>query len=190
MHHKPWKNMAFALGRCLVAALMLQLTGMSWAQSATASVVATVKPNATTTTVTATAPPKGPHQVEPFDTATMAAWRSTVTRPTWVVFTATWCAVCPAVIAEMNQVARQHPRRPRVWAVVIDVAPGEDDARLLSHDYLRLSDRLLAFDGIPTAIRYTVDPAWRGSVPHVALMDKGSAPRLFSGKPPMADLMR
>lgn len=183
MHPEPWKNMAFAVGRCLVAALALQLARMSHAQSATAT--ATVKSNATVT-----APRQGPQQVEPFDTATMAAWRSTVTRPTWVVFTATWCAVCPAVVAEMNQVARQHPRKPLVWAVVIDVAPGEDDARLLSRDYLRQSDRLLAFDGIPTAIRYTVDPAWRGSVPHVALMDKGSAPRLFSGRPPMADLMR
>ena len=173
MFPEPWKSCVSAMGRCLVSALLLDITGMSYAQTAVIK-----------------ATHRGPHQVEPFDTATMAAWRSTITQPTWVVFTATWCAVCPAAIADIQQVARQHPRRPRVWVVVIDVAPGDDDARLLSQEHLRQSDRLLAFDGISTAIRYAVDPAWRGSVPHVALMDKGGALRLFSGKPPTADLMR
>lgn len=168
-----WKRVAQAMGRGLVAALLLHIAGASHAHTAVAP-----------------GPRSGPHQVEPFDAATMATWRTTLTRPTWVVFTATWCAVCPAVIADIQRVAHEHPRRPRVWAVVIDVAPGDDDARLLSHEYLRHTDRLLAFDGIPAAIRHGVDPSWRGSVPHVALMEPGGRVRLYRGKPPLGDLMR
>ena len=132
-----------------------------------------------------------PSQLEPFEVGTFSQWRSSLKRPTWVVFTATWCATCPAVVSDLIRAARQHPQQPVVWAVLIDVAPGEEDARFWSrHAHLRGADRVLGFEGIPQAIRYAVDPGWRGTVPHVALLEPGGRMALFSGQPPASALKR
>lgn len=132
--------------------------------------------------------PSAPLAVEAFDGQVFSLWRSSVRRPTWVAFTATWCAVCPAVIADLQRAARAHPHKPEVWTVVVDVAPGDDDARLLREPHLRQSDRLYAFDGMAQAIRHAVDPSWRGAVPFVALLDAGGAVRTYTGRPPDRDL--
>ena len=128
--------------------------------------------------------------VEPFEADTLSAWRTTLQRPAWVIFTATWCAVCPSVVDDLRRTARQHPAKPSVWVVVTDVAPGDDDARLLGTPHLRAADRLLAFEGQPPAIRYAVDPSWRGAVPYVVLMDKGGSVRKFTGRPSNRELQR
>lgn len=129
-----------------------------------------------------------PAAVESFDPHTFSNWRTVVRRPTWVVFTATWCAVCPAVISDLTTAAQQHPRKPLVWAVVIDAAPGEDDTALLGQVHLRRADRILAFDGPAQALRYSVDPGWRGAVPFVAVLSPKVPARFFLGKPPDAVL--
>lgn len=126
--------------------------------------------------------------IEPFGPKTLNTWRSTVQRPTWVVFTATWCGVCPSVVADLTRTARQHPAQPRVWAVVINRAPGEDDASLLNEPHLRTADQVWAFDGVAQRIRHSVNPQWRGEVPYVGLMNPGGSVRWYTGMPPPRDL--
>lgn len=127
-----------------------------------------------------------PRVVEPFDAATWQRFKDDARlrgRPRLVVFSATWCAVCPGVVERLAQ----EPRRRRAGAdlvvVMIDVAPGEADASLLGAGHHALADRLLAFDGPAPALRRAVDPGWRGVVPHVAWLAPGQPPRFSQGMP-------
>jgi thiol-disulfide isomerase/thioredoxin len=105
-----------------------------------------------------------------------------------VIFSATWCPNCPAVIEDLALDVREHGFKAQLLAVVIDVAPGEQDAGLMGHAPYRLMDRLLAFSGQAPALRHSVDPTWRGATPFVALLSPGRAPRLVTGAPGEEDL--
>jgi thiol-disulfide isomerase/thioredoxin len=129
-----------------------------------------------------------PARVEPFDGRTWRALQAGLRTPTLVVFSATWCPNCPAVIEDLAQEVREHGFKAQLLAVVIDVAPGEQDAGLMGHSYYRLMDRLLAFSGQAPALRHSVDPTWRGATPFVALLSPGQAPRLVTGAPGEEDL--
>lgn len=136
---------------------------------------------------------RGPARgVEPFTAATWAALKSGVSAPTVVVFTSTDCAHCPAVLERLAAERRGHRApagaRPQLVAVVMDVAPGVADAELLARPYLRACDRLLAFDGPATALRFAVNPAWRGVTPYLAVLRPGLPPRWVTGPPSPADL--
>lgn len=129
-----------------------------------------------------------PRTVEAFGPETWKPLRSQIKQPTAVVFTATWCATCPAVMEGLAAQIRQRKLEAPLWVVVIDVAPGEDDAALLRHEHYGRADRLFAFDGREVVLRDRVDPNWRGGVPYVALLAPGAAPRMSLGLPAEAEL--
>lgn len=127
-------------------------------------------------------------QVEPFSLSTWSQLSRAATRPTVVVFSTTDCSHCPAVMQALHaHVVRQQLRAPLV-AVVMDVAPGEDDAGLLANPHYASAQRLLAFDGQPAALRHAVNPSWRGVTPYVALLRPGAAPTFSLGVPSDAQL--
>jgi thiol-disulfide isomerase/thioredoxin len=129
-----------------------------------------------------------PRQVEPFDARTWKSLQASLKEPTVVVFSATWCPNCPAVIEDLVQDVRQRKRKASVLAVVMDVAPGESDAALLRHAHYRVTDRLFAFSGQAPALRYGVDPAWRGATPYVVFLSPGAPARVVVGPPTEEDL--
>ncbi len=135
--------------------------------------------------VAAAAPPRA---VETFDAAGWAALRDDPRRPAIVVFTATDCAHCPAVIEALSRDPRLRRSGGRLVAVVMDVAPGESDAVLLRSPHYRRADRLLAFSGQAPALRHAVNPAWRGVTPYLALLRPGEAPAWVTGPPAPGDL--
>lgn len=127
-------------------------------------------------------------RVEPFDLSTWPQLARTSQRPTVVVFSTTDCSHCPAVLKDLHaHRARQKLQAPLV-AVVMDVAPGGDDAGLLANPHYASAQRLLAFDGQPAALRHAVNPSWRGVTPYVALLRPGAAPTFALGMPSEAQL--
>jgi hypothetical protein len=126
------------------------------------------------------APPK----IEGFDVQAWNALLASTGKPTAVVFTTTDCAYCPGVLRQLSDEIRQRRLDATLVAVVMDVGPGEDDARLLSDPHHRDVDRLLAFSGQAAALRHAVNPAWRGVTPYIAFLAKGTAPRWVTGPPP------
>ena len=124
-----------------------------------------------------------PGKVESFDAQTWPALQSSMTQPTVVVFTTTDCAYCPGVLKQLSDEIRKRKLDATLVAVVMDVAPGEDDAGLLNDPHHRGVDRLLAFSGQAAALRHGVNPAWRGVTPYVAFLAKGVPPRWVTGPP-------
>lgn len=175
---KPWfpEFTARAHARVLVGALAVA-PAPAWAIAVT--LMALLAPLA------AGAAPRG---VEAFDAGQWRALQATLKQPTVVVFSATWCPNCPAVIEELAQDLRERGLAAPLLVVVMDVAPGEADAKLLRQTHYRVADRLFAFAGPAPALRYGVDPAWRGVTPFVALLKPGAPPRLVSGPPADEDL--
>jgi thiol-disulfide isomerase/thioredoxin len=130
-----------------------------------------------------------PARVETFDVRTWQALRTGVKQPTVVVFSATWCPNCPAVIEDLAQDIRERPlKSARLLAVVMDVGPGDQDAALLRHPHYAVTDRLFAFAGQAPALRYAVDPGWRGATPFVVFLAPGKPPRFVTGPPTEGDL--
>ena len=83
-----------------------------------------------------------PRAVEVFDRPAWAALQARLTAPAIVVFTATYCAHCPVVIAQLAQDKRRLLPSAQLIAVVMDAVPGDDDARLLRDPHHRQLDRL------------------------------------------------
>jgi cytochrome c biogenesis protein CcmG, thiol:disulfide interchange protein DsbE len=85
---------------------------------------------------------------------------------------ATWCAPCRAELAELDAVARAHPGRVAVFAVLAERRP---DPRLLA--------RQVAAMRIPVATRLSAGaadyPLIRGGVPTTYVLDRTGA-RAFS----------
>jgi thiol-disulfide isomerase/thioredoxin len=129
-----------------------------------------------------------PARVESFDIRSWKTLQAAAKTPTAVVFSATWCPNCPAVIEDLGHDIREQPVNARLLAVVTDVAPGENDAGLMRHAHYSLVDRLFAFSGQAPALRYSVDPAWRGATPFVVLLAPNRPPRMVTGPPSETDL--
>jgi len=124
--------------------------------------------------------------VELLAAATWQRLRESLPRPAIVVFTATWCPHCPAVLADLTAVARV--RAAPLVAVVLD---GAAVAGLSSALPYRHADRLFVVEGDETALRHAVDPRWRGVLPYVALLGAdGSAPVFVAGMPSVGLLSR
>jgi hypothetical protein len=121
--------------------------------------------------------------VEAFDAKGWAALQAPSTKGAAIVFTTTDCAYCPGVLRQLSQEIRQRGIDAQLVAVVMDAAPGDDDARLLSDPHHRGVDRLFAFSGQAAALRYGVNPAWRGVTPYTALMVRGAPPTWVTGPP-------
>ena len=124
-----------------------------------------------------------PVRVETFDARTWQALQGSLTARTAVVFTTTDCAYCPGVLRQLADEIRKRRLDATLVAVVMDVAPGEVDAQLLDDPHHRGVDRLLAFSGQAPALRHSVNPAWRGVTPYIALLVPGAAPKWVTGPP-------
>lgn len=125
-------------------------------------------------------------RVEAFDTRTWAALQAGLKGPAAVVFTTTDCTHCPVVIRQLGGQLSQG--RATLMAVVMDQAPGDDDAGLLADAHYAPAQRLLAFDGQAPLIRHGIDPRWRGVTPFVVLLAPGLPPRTVTGPPSAEDV--
>ena len=121
-----------------------------------------------------------PPTVESFDATTWKHLQQELPRPAVVVFTATYCASCPALLAHMAKQLQERGIKTPIVAVVIDEA---DKHELLTSEHYRLASRLFLFDGNEVALRYEVDPRWRGITPYVALMPAHGKSVFVSGTP-------
>lgn len=126
--------------------------------------------------------------VEPFGEDSWVNLQTQLKQPAAVVFTTTDCAHCPAVIQSLATTIRHQHLKAGLWVVVMDQAPGEDDAALLADNHYRAAHRLLAFDGQAARLRHGVDPGWRGMTPYVVLLAPGQTARAVVGPPAAADV--
>jgi hypothetical protein len=131
----------------------------------------------------ATAAGAAPVAVEPFDGATWQALQAGMTKPAAVVFTATYCAVCPAALETMRRELRARRPDATLIAVVIDAAPG--DPALARHAHYRAADRVYAFAAPAAQVQHAVNPRWRGITPSVALLAPGARLAWSTGVPPV-----
>ncbi len=104
-------------------------------------------------------------------------------RPAVVVFTATRCAVCPRVIATLQQTLRVRGVTAPVVAVVMDGRAAEP-----LPVYLQEVDRMVLLDADEAVLRYRVDPHWRGVLPYVALLGEAGEVSFVAGAPSPAQI--
>jgi hypothetical protein len=131
-----------------------------------------------------------PRAVEAFDPGTWATLQADKALPSVVVFTTTDCAHCPAVIEQLAGELRQRRLGATLVAVVMDQAPGEDDAALLADTHYQAAHRVLAFAAPAAALRHQVQPRWRGVTPFVAFINPPAATLTVAGPPPAEMLQR
>jgi thiol-disulfide isomerase/thioredoxin len=123
-----------------------------------------------------------PELVKSFDKSTWTQMTHAPSRPSVVVFTTTDCSFCPDVIDALAKDVRQQGKaRANLFVVVMDGA-GQSSALLKNAHYRRV-DGLYAFNGQDLALRYSVNPDWRGLTPYVAMIPKHGAPQFVTGRP-------
>lgn len=122
----------------------------------------------------------GPVKVERFDSKTWTQLQNDLPRPSVVVFTATYCSNCPALIDRIVQKLAKQGLKRDIVAVVVDEATPQE--LLASHHY-NAATRLFAFDGNEATLRYAVDPRWRGVTPYVALLSAPDKVVFIAGSP-------
>jgi thiol-disulfide isomerase/thioredoxin len=135
----------------------------------------------------AAAPPK----VESFDGTAWERLQRDSPRPSAIVFTATYCANCPAVIAKLSETLQRHGAKSEVVAVVIDEAAIDGEAgrrELLDSVHYKHASRLFMFSGNEAALRYRVDPRWRGVTPYIALLGADGKITFSTGAPSDAQM--
>jgi hypothetical protein len=123
----------------------------------------------------------------PFDAQ---RWTSLVREPgpAVVVFTTTDCAYCPEAIEQVRRLTRGAQPPVRLDVVVMD---GADQADTFAGEPpYHLADRLFVFDGQPVRVRRSVNPAWFGQTPYLAILAGDGTARFVSGSPTAADLHR
>ena len=128
-----------------------------------------------------------PQSVQPFDANTWSKLKQSQQMPSVVIFSTTDCTHCPRVIDEMAMALRNAKIKARLIVVVMDGA-GHENALRKNRHYRDARD-LYVFDGDEVALRYSVNPEWRGLTPYVALLPVKGEARFHSGSPP-ADAVR
>ncbi len=126
--------------------------------------------------------------IEPFTTSTWATLQARIRKPTVVMFSATYCPNCPEVMTDLARDIQSRKFKATLAAVVMDIAPEEGRPALRKYPHYALAQRLFAFDGQAPAIRYSVDPAWRGTTPYVVFLVPGQPPVAVTGPPAPSDL--
>lgn len=121
-----------------------------------------------------------PGVVERFDAQTWARLQKELPRPSVVVFTATYCANCPAVIESVAQRLTIKKLKREVVAVVVDES---DPQELLKSPHYQLATRLFAFDDSEATLRFGVNPRWRGETPYLALLSENGDVIFVLGTP-------
>lgn len=129
-----------------------------------------------------------PRVGEVFNSETWAQWQTDLPRPTIVVFSTTDCVHCPDALERLYQ---RKGASAGLIAVVMDgleaVPAGYKSTR-----YSR-ADRMFIFHGDEMRIRYTINPAWRGETPYIAVLGKKGGVEFFMGAPgdkPLARALR
>jgi hypothetical protein len=117
-------------------------------------------------------------KIEKFDARTWAQMQDQ-SRPGIVVFSATYCATCPMVLEDLLAQRSKSAKKIPIYVVMLDGSPKASPTK---GPYGK-ADRFFVFDGNEQAIRYSVDPQWRGVTPYVALMVPGSKPVFVAGAP-------
>lgn len=119
-------------------------------------------------------------RLEDFTTSTWAQWQKELPRPAIVVFSTTYCPTCPEVFADLAATVKKAGTGVPVIAVVMD-ADGKREVPHLKH--YGHADRIFVFRGQEAALRFSVNPQWRGVTPYVALFGASGAPSLVAGRP-------
>ena len=126
-----------------------------------------------------------PNKVERFDAKIWTQLQKELPRPAVVVFTATYCSNCPALIEHMAQTLSKRGLKKNIVAVVIDAAPPQE---LLASPHYKVASRLFSFEGNEAALRYAVDPRWRSVTPYVALLGEENKVFFVAGTPSDAQI--
>lgn len=127
-----------------------------------------------------------PGAVRDFDRATWQQMKQALPRPGVVVFTTTDCVYCPDVIEALAKDLKKGKSKAHLAVVVMDGA--EQPEAVKADRHYRKADALYAFDGQAMAIRYAVNPDWRGMTPYVAMLPRTGDPKFFTGRPPAAEI--
>jgi thiol-disulfide isomerase/thioredoxin len=135
--------------------------------------------------IAATAVRASPSSVERFDVAAWEHLQQELPRPSAVVFTATYCVSCPAVLEKVSLTLKQKRIRSDLVAVVIDEASSQE---LLSSGHYDHASRLFLFEGNEAALRYQVDRRWRGVTPYTVLLSANGKAVFVAGIPSDAQL--
>lgn len=125
-----------------------------------------------------------PQDILPFVAETWSELGRSPQRPMAVVFSTTDCVHCPKVIDNLAATIRKSGSRARLVVVVMDGAGQE--AALLADRHYRQANALYAFVGDGMALRFKVNPDWRGLTPYVALIPATGETRFHTGPPPAA----
>lgn len=120
-------------------------------------------------------------RVLPFAAETWHELERSPARPMAVVFSTTDCTHCPKVIDKLAGDLRKARSGASLVVVVMDGAGQEQD--LIKDRHYRQAQALYAFDGDAQALRYAVNPAWRGLTPYVALIPASGATSFHAGQP-------
>lgn len=121
-----------------------------------------------------------------FDQNTWAQLQTQAHKPFVTVFTTTDCAHCPAVVESLA--ATLKARKTPLYVVVMDGSAKPES--VLSTPYYRKAQALYVFEGQAAALRYSVNPQWRGVTPYVALTPSKGATHYVMGQPSRDDLAR
>jgi thiol-disulfide isomerase/thioredoxin len=127
-----------------------------------------------------------PEGVRTFDKTTWSQMKRELPRPSAVVFTTTDCAYCPAVIEALANDLKRGPRKAKLVIVVMDGA--EQPEAMMADKHYRKGDAMYAFEGQGMALRYSVNPDWRGITPYVAMLGRAAEPVFATGRPSKAQL--
>jgi hypothetical protein len=126
-----------------------------------------------------------PQRVESFETGTWSQLLAGLPRPAVVVFSTTYCAVCPETFSKLAETIEARRLKASLIIVVMD---GEGHAELLRDPHYQHADQLFVFRGQEAALRHAVNARWRGATPFVALLPKDRAPVFVTGMPASRDL--
>ncbi len=102
-------------------------------------------------------------------------------RPAAVVFTATDCTHCPAVITSLA--AQKSTLNFHLATVVMDAEPLSDAPESKKANHYALADAVHPYSGKTHALQYAVNPKWRGVTPYVALLKTDGSIRYVLGQP-------
>jgi hypothetical protein len=124
-------------------------------------------------------------RIEDFTVDTWAQWQKLLPRPAIVVFSTTYCPTCPEVFAELAAQVKRAGTGVALIAVVMD----PEGLQQLPHlQHYRAATQVFVFRGAEPALRFSVDPHWRGVTPFVALFGTSGPPRLAAGRPAQAQV--
>lgn len=128
-----------------------------------------------------------PAEVLPFDGNTWNSLLDSPGRPLVVVFSTTDCVHCPKVIKTMADAIQAAQSGTRLVVVVVDGLGLEKHLR--QDKTYRKADALYVFHGDELALRFSVNPEWRGLTPYIAFVQKSGAASFHTGLP-AADSIR